>query len=138
MPGSYWQLFYHFVWTTNQRAPLITPEIRDRLFRYIRKKCEEHRARVYAIGGIKDHIHLLVSLPPDIALSKFVADLKGASSHFVNHELLGRRRFYWQEGYGVLSIAAKDVKRVVDYIEHQEDRHRDREIWLSMEKCEVE
>lgn len=138
MPGSYWQLFYHFIWATNLREPAITPEIREPLLRYIRKKCEDHRARVHAMGAVEDHVHLLVSLPANIAPSKFAADIKGSSSHFVNQEILGHQAFYWQEGYGVLTLAGKDMKGTAEYVDNQEERHRDRRLWDSLERTEGE
>jgi len=133
MPGSYSQLFYHFIWTTKNRAPTMTPELREALFRYIRMKCQQHRAVVYGLGGIEDHVHLLVSLPPNLSPSKFAADIKGAASHFVNDEILKSKAFYWQEGYGVVSLAKKDLKQVAEYIDNQEEHHHENRLWPSME-----
>ena len=79
----YWRLFYHFVWTTHGRAPLIQPRIEQDLYPILISKCNELRGcEAIAVNGMPDHAHLIASVPPAISLSKFVKDLKGSSSRF--------------------------------------------------------
>lgn len=83
----YWRLFYHFVWGTKNGELLIETDWENSLHNVIAAKSTDFGAFVYAVGGIETHIHLVASVPPKVALSKFVGQVKGNSSHFVNHEL---------------------------------------------------
>ena len=91
-----WRLFYHSVWSTKGGEPLIAPQWEATLHSVIAAKAADLAAMVYAVGGIEDHIHLVVSVPPRIALSTFIGQIKGNSSHFVNHELRQDTVFAWQ------------------------------------------
>lgn len=81
---AYWQLFYHFVWAVKDRAPLITPTLEPQLYQYLRGKGIDLGGIVHAVGGIEDHVHVAVSIPPRIAVATYVGQLKGASSHSQN------------------------------------------------------
>jgi putative transposase len=81
---SLWKLYYHFVWATYQRLPLITPVLEEPLYQFIRQKTDELGGYVHAIGGISDHAHLIVSIPPSIALSHYAEGIKGSSSRYLN------------------------------------------------------
>ena len=120
----FWRLFYHFVWTTRDREPLIAPWIKQPLYRAIAAKVIELGGQVHAIGGTDDHIHLVVSVPPKIALSTFIGQVKGSSSHFVNHELRPGQPFAWQSEYGVLSFGERSLSRVVRYVHLQAQHHK--------------
>jgi putative transposase len=121
----YWRLFYHFVWGTKNREPLIAPEWEGSLHNAIAAKAKELGAFVYAVGGIEDHVHLVVSVPPKIALSTFIGQVKGNSSHFVNHELHAEIHFAWQAEYGVVSLGGKMLDMVVQYAKNQRQHHAD-------------
>ena len=121
---SFWRLFYHFVWATKDREPLIAPSIRQSLYRAIAAKVVELEGQVHAIGGTDDHVHLVVSVPPKVALSIFIGQVKGGSSHFVNHELRPGWSFAWQSEYGVLSFGERSLGRVVRYVRLQAQHHR--------------
>ncbi len=83
----YWRTFYHIVWATKQRAPLITPEVEALIFPSIVHKACEVGTIVYALNGVADHVHLAVAIPPRIAVAPFVGDLKGRSSFIVGQRL---------------------------------------------------
>jgi len=119
----YWRLFYHFVWETRNREPLIAPEWENSLHNVIAAKVTELGAFVHAVGGIEDHVHLVVSVPPKIALSTFIGQVKGNSSHFVNHELDVDIQFAWQAEYGVVSFGGKMLDTIVRYAKAQRKRH---------------
>jgi len=78
---------------------------------------------VHAIGGVADHIHLAVTIPPTLNLSDWIGELKGASAHFINHEICNRKTLEWQTGYGVVSFGTKDLPWVVQYIQQQKEHH---------------
>ncbi|HEY75204.1 MAG TPA: IS200/IS605 family transposase, partial [Thermoflexia bacterium] len=116
---AYWRLFYHFVWTTKDRRPLITPRIQQPLYRAIGSKAVDLGGIVHAIGGTEDHVHLVVSVPPKMSLSTFIGQVKGSSSHFINHEIRPEFSFAWQSEYGVLSFGERSLGRVVQYVHLQ-------------------
>ena len=119
----YWRLFYHFVWGTKNREPLIAPKWENSLHNVIAAKATGLGALVHAVGGIEDHVHLVVSVPPKIALSTFIGQVKGNSSHFVNHELDVDIYFAWQAEYGVVSFGGKMLDMVVRYAKNQRKHH---------------
>jgi len=121
----YWRLFYHFAWGTKNREPLIEARWEDSLHNVIAAKATELGALVYAVGGIDDHAHLVVSVPPKIALSTFIGQVKGNSSHFVNHALDVDIHFAWQAEYGVVSFGGKMLDMVVRYTKNQRQHHMD-------------
>jgi putative transposase len=82
----------------------------------------------------RDHIHLAVEIPPQIAVAKFVAQVKGASSHFVNHEVQPGFGFYWQSEYGALTFGKSHMDLVTNYILNQRQHHNDNTVYRSMEQ----
>ena len=102
----FWRAYYHLVWTTKNREPLITPEIEPRLYAYIVHKAAELGVFVYVINGWADHIHVIVAIPPHVSVSDLVKQLKGASSHDLNQQGLNVH-FGWQRGYGVLTLGQR-------------------------------
>lgn len=83
---------------------------------------------------MEEHVHVVASIPPRLAVASFVGQLKGASSHWINHELIANDWFEWQEGYGVLSFGKQALPRVVDYVVKQKERHRERRLFPIMER----
>jgi putative transposase len=118
----YWRLFYHFVWTTKNREPLLTPDIDFRVHQYSRDEADKHfQAPLCFANGMPDHVHVLASVRPAISPADFVKQLKGASSRWFSLEF--DRAFEWQEGYGVLSVSEKETQSVINYIKNQKARH---------------
>ena len=119
----YWRLFYHFVWGTKNGEPLIESAWENSLHNVIAAKASELEATVYAVGGTDNHIHLVASVPPKVALSAFIGQVKGNSSHWVNHDLNPGYQFAWQSEYGVVSFGGKQLDTVVRYAKHQREHH---------------
>ena len=119
-------VFLHIVWATWDRLPLLTPEIEREVQRAIGAKVEELGAQLVAIGGIEDHVHLLVRLPATLTVADLVKQVKGASSHLVTHGLGPGHVFKWQGAYGAVSVCPDDVAQVSDYIARQREHHADR------------
>jgi REP element-mobilizing transposase RayT len=119
----YWRLFYHFVWGTKKGELFIEREWENSLHNVIVAKSAELEALVHAVGGIDNHIHLVVSVPPKTALSTFIGQVKGNSSHWVNHELHPGYYFAWQAEYGVVSFGGKQLDMVVRYVHNQRKHH---------------
>src|SRR5688572_8221183 len=103
MPYS--RLYYHFVWATHDRLPLIMSGNQEAIFRAIAQKVIELRGLVHALNGMPDHVHLVATVPPNVALAAFVGQAKGSSSHLANR--LGSAQnqipFAWQQEYGVIT-----------------------------------
>ena len=119
----YWRLFYHFVWGTKRGEPLIDLGWEGSLHNVIAAKAAELEAMVYAVGGTDNHVHLAVSVPPKVALSTFIGQVKGNSTHWVNHELNPSYQFAWQSEYGVVSFGGKQLDKVVRYAKNQRVHH---------------
>ena len=133
MPNSFTQLYIHFVWATWDRMPLISQEREERLHACILSECEALRCQPLAIGGIEDHVHVLVRMRASVSVAELAQQMKGASSHFVNHEMPGEMAFRWQGGYGALSVSNSHVKRVVRYIRNQKRHHTEQKLWPVLE-----
>jgi len=119
---SYYRLFYHFVWSTHQRLPLITDANQEHLHRVMWAKVQVLRGTVHALNSMPDHVHLVATVPPAIALSTFIGQVKGSASHLASR-LPGAESFAWQNEYGVLSISERHVPIVVQYVINQQKHH---------------
>lgn len=132
----YWKLYYHFVWGTKGRLPLIDSVLEPELYRAVAAKAKDMDAYIHALGGVEDHVHLAVSLPPKIAPAKFIGDLKGNSSHYVNYVIKPGFEFHWQDEYGILSFGEKNLPVVVRYIHDQKKNHASGTLIATMEKMD--
>ena len=133
MRTPYTQLYLHLTWSTWDRLPLITKIIQSRLYASIANKCRQLKCEPLAIGGMEDHVHLLVRLHPTVAIATLVKEVKGTSSHLVTHELTPDEFFKWQGGYGAFTIRKDDVPRLKDYIENQELHHAEGALQIQWE-----
>ena len=138
MRAPYTQLYLHAVWATWDRLPLITPNIELRLYGAINEKCRELKSYPLALGGIDDHLHLLVRLPTTLSVADLLKGVKGSSSHLLTHEVAPDKFFKWQGAYGAFTLAKQDVDRVIDYIRNQKTHHVAKTIWDELERCEIQ
>jgi putative transposase len=122
----YCRLYYHVIWGTKNRKPLITPEIEPVLYDFIRSKAIGLGGIVYALNGTEDHIHLLVHIPTTIQLAQFIGRIKGVSSAKLNKSGSGCGYFYWQTEYSAFTISEKQVPVYIKYVEHQKRHHEER------------
>lgn len=126
MPNTYHQLRYHIVFGTKLRSRWIDEDLQDPLYRFIRGIIESEGGHMIAINGMPDHIHILSGLKPTVAVSRFLKQIKGSSSHWVNQEFDRDETFGWQEGYAAFSVSPSRVGAVRQYIRNQEEHHRKR------------
>jgi putative transposase len=117
-----WKTYYHLIWATHDRLPLITTTHESELYQYIRQQCSNLDCPLHAIGGTEDHIHLVVSIPPRLAIAKVVKQIKGSSSHYMNQTIC-KQGFAWQNEYGVFSLGSKQLEIAVNYVLHQKQHH---------------
>jgi REP element-mobilizing transposase RayT len=127
-------LFLHLVWATWDRLPLITADIRYRLYRQIESEARKQGCTVLAIGGVEDHLHMLISLPATMAVADLVKQLKGVSSHFVNQALQPDAQFKWQGSYGAFTVSRWDNAKLIDYINGQQEHHASDTLILEYEQ----
>ncbi|MEO6750743.1 MAG: IS200/IS605 family transposase [Chthoniobacteraceae bacterium] len=125
MPSTHLSLHYHIVFSTKDRAPLIADVWRERLHAYIGGIVRNVNGAAEAVGGVADHVHLLIGLRATHCLADVVRDIKAVSSRWV-HEEMGVTRFAWQEGYGAFTVSATHCDSVREYIARQEEHHRTR------------
>ncbi len=123
MANTYTQIYIHVVFAVEGRQNLIKPEYNDELQKYITGIVSGQRQKLIAINNMSDHVHLLVGVQPDLALSDLVRDVKAGSSKFINKKRWARGRFSWQEGFGAFSYSRSQLGAVIRYIENQQKHH---------------
>ena len=123
MPSTYLSLHYHLVFGTKNREALIAPEWRARLHDYLGGTIRGMGGFPEGVGGVADHVHLLVGLKATHCLADVLRELKKASSAWVREEI-GLRAFTWQEGYAAFTVSATSRDAVRHYIANQEEHHR--------------
>jgi putative transposase len=130
---SFWRIYYHLVWATYDRLPLIATKQSRSLYDFIGTKCRGLGVTPYAIGGMPDHIHLVVSVPPDQAISAMVKQIKGSSSRWMNLAGLDYR-FAWQREYGVFSLGQSQLEQAIKYVQNQQVHHADGTVIRGLER----
>lgn len=125
MRAPFTQLHVHLIWSTWDRLPLISPAIEAPLYATLATKCRKLKCAPLAIGGVSDHLHLLVRLDPAVAVSRLVQELKGSSSHLITHEIAPEEFFKWQGAYRAFSVGSDAVPSVRKYIDNQKQHHAD-------------
>lgn len=125
MPRNvYAEINLHITWHTKDNTQILTEQIENRLHRYLKHRMlQTPGVIVHEIGGTTDHVHIAVSVPPTISISSWIGELKGASSHHINHEICNRRILAWQDGYGIVSFGTKDIPWVAGYVRNQKNHH---------------
>jgi putative transposase len=123
MPSTHLSLHDHLVFSTKNRLPLITKDWRADLDSYLGGIVKGIKGVPLAIGGIEDHVHLLVGLRATHRLDYVLRDIKADSSSWV-HEVVGRRKFQWQNGYLGVTVSPSQLERVKKYVLNQEEHHR--------------
>jgi putative transposase len=124
MANTYSNLFYHIVFSTKGRKDLITPDIEERVWAYIGGIARNHEIIAVQVGGIENHIHILILAKPKIAPSQIVQWLKGESSRWIHETFPELNKFSWQDGFGIFSVSKSNVPDVVDYIKNQREHHK--------------
>jgi REP element-mobilizing transposase RayT len=122
MPSTHTSLHYHLIFATKDREPLIAKPWRPELHSYLGGIIKGLDAHPQGIGGVADHVHLLVSLKPTHRLSDFMRELKKSSSSWIRESHLPA--FRWQEGYAAFTVSASSRDAVRKYIASQEEHHR--------------
>ena len=121
---SYVSSYFHCVFSTKERRPLLTPELRERLWPFLGGIARQNKMKAIEIGGVEDHVHILRSLPSTMAISKALQLIKGGSSKWIHETFPEHRLFAWQEEYGAFSVSVSQLDKTIEYIKGQEEHHR--------------
>lgn len=127
MPGTFSQILLHIVFATKGRWPWLTPPVRGRMHAFLGGIVRDEGGVALAVGGVSDHVHLLVRWKPDGKLSDLLRNLKSRSSLWAHQELFGLDSFAWQEGYAVFSVSKSGEAQVKAYIDNQEEHHKNKD-----------
>ena len=133
MQSKYTQLYLHCVWATWNRMPLLVNPVEEAVYKTIHKKCKDLKCELVAIGGMPDHVHILVQMHPTISVSKLVKDTKGSSSHLITHKVQPGEFFKWQGSYSAFTVSKSLVPRIQAYINRQKEHHAQEDIWQDFE-----
>jgi len=114
----------HCTFAVKGRRPLIKPELQERLWPYLGGIARETKLKALAVGGVADHVHVLVSIPSTLSIAKAIQLLKGNSSKWIHETFKNEWDFEWQEGYGEFSIGISGINDTIKYIQNQAEHHR--------------
>jgi REP element-mobilizing transposase RayT len=125
MSHTYCSALFHCVFSTKERRKSIAAEVQARLWAYMGGLAREHGTTALAVGGTEDHVHILLTLPPTLAMANVMREIKAASSWWMRHTA-EKQDFEWQEGYGAFSLGQSQVSATIAYIGGQAEHHRTR------------
>ena len=124
MPQSLSQVILHLIFSSKNREPWLDADVRPRMHAYLATICRDLDAEAFRVGGVADHVHLVVTLPRTLSQSALVEEIKKLSSKWIKGLDPKCRQFYWQRGYGAFSLGRSQLDAVVKYISEQEEHHR--------------
>jgi putative transposase len=124
MANTFTSLHYHVIFSTKHREPWISPDLEEHVWKFLGGIARENSMKALLIGGMPDHVHLALALPPTQTISKALQLLKGGSSKWIKDALPGMRGFAWQDGYGAFTVSKSNLPEVMTYIQNQREHHR--------------
>ena len=126
MPNTFSSLNIHYVFATKERVPVLNPELRERLWPFLGGIAKQNGIKPRCVGGVADHVHLLLSMPTTLPIAKAIQLIKGGSSAWIHQNFRQLHNFSWQEGYGAFSVSISQLPETIAYIQNQEEHHRTR------------
>jgi putative transposase len=121
---SYISSYFHCVFSTKERRPQLTPALRERLWPFLGGIARQNKFKALEVGGVEDHVHVLLSLPATLSIAKAVQLIKGGSSKWVHETFPEHRLFNWQEKYGAFGVSVSLLEKTLEYIKGQAEHHR--------------
>ena len=122
MSHSYVSNLIHCAFSTKDRRRMINPEWEERVWAFMGGVARKNGFKALAVGGVEDHVHLLISIPGTMPVAKAVQLVKAGSSKMIR--VTFTKDFEWQEGYGAFSIGVSQAKATVAYIKNQRTHHK--------------
>ena len=132
----YTQLYYHIVWATKNREPLITPQAEPVLYDFLRSKAIGLGAIVFALNGWNDHVHLVVSIPAKMAVAKFIGQVKAVTTTRFNKSGHPQAPIYWQSEYAAFTTDKKRLPYHISYVDKQKQHHRSGDLIPVLERID--
>ncbi len=123
MSHSYSSNRIHLIFSTKNREKRLTESLREKLWPYMAGIARNHGFEAIKIGGVANHVHSLLLIPPTISLSKAIQTFKACSSKWLNETDSTGKDFAWQEGYGAFSVSASHTDNVIAYIANRAIHH---------------
>ena len=123
MADTYTQLYIHIVFSVKGRQPLLPKKHKDELHKYMTGIITNKKQKLIQINSMPDHIHILVGITPDLAISDLVRDIKRNTTQFINRKQWTVGKFMWQEGFAAFTYSHSQLNDVITYIENQEKHH---------------
>jgi REP element-mobilizing transposase RayT len=131
------RVFVHVIWATWDRAPLLEEiDVRRAVHACIAAKCRDLKCEALAVGGVDDHVHVLVHLHRTVATAVLAQEIKGVSSHLVNRKLGHVSELHWQRGYAAISVSPSGLDRVKSYVLKQVEHHHQGSLIRALEELE--
>lgn len=124
MANTYTCLHYHLIFSTKNREPCIRPDIEQRMWEYLGGIARQNDMKALQIGGFDDHVHLVIGMPPTLAVSKALQLLKGGSSKWIHETFTDLAHFQWQDGYGAFTVSKSQLPMVIHYVANQREHHK--------------
>ncbi len=124
MANTYTSLHYHVVFSSKNRERWIRPDVEERIWAYLGGIAKQNGMKPLQIGGIEDHVHVLLGAPPVLTPAKIAQLIKGGSSGWIQATIPGMKGFGWQDGYGAFTVSKSDVPTLIAYIQDQREHHR--------------
>ena len=124
MANTHTSLHYHIIFSTKHREPWIAGDEEERLWAYLGGIARQNQLKPLWIGGMEDHVHILLGMPPTVTVSEALKRLKGGSSGWVKENLSNCGGFGWQDGYAAFAVSKSQIGEMEDYIRQQREHHR--------------
>jgi putative transposase len=141
MANSYSQINIHYIFVTKERSDYFTSKHKSDIISYMIGISANLKCYIHSIEAVGGHMHLLVSLKPNVSVSEYAKMIKGNVSKHINEMRFYPCHFEWQEGYGAFSVSQSSVVVVKEYIQNQEEHHRkhtfQEEFKAMLEKYEI-
>jgi putative transposase len=133
---SFWRCHYHLIWTTWQRHPAIDAVREGVIARCVASIANEQKLKLHAVGIVEDHMHVVISIPPRLAVASVVQQFKGSSSNQLGKANRSETDGWpgWQSEYGVLTFGEASFDRIVSYVANQKEHHRNQTRWAPLEQ----
>ena len=127
------EYYLHLVWATYPREPLLAGCTEEIVYAFVQSELQWMKCNLLAIGGVEDHLHLVIEPPSMLGPAEIAKHLKGASSRFVNDKDIA---FKWQAGYGCFSLSRPHLDAVVPYVKNQKRHHATGRTWRDWEPAD--
>jgi len=136
---AYAEIHLHITWHVKDNVAVLRDDIELQVHRYLRNRTRETPGAIcHEVGGTDDHVHVVVSVQPELTPSEWIGQMKGASAHYINNLIANRKVLEWQPGYGIVSFGTKDLPWVVDYVRNQRAHHAQGKTHARLERVEAE